>query len=219
MILGAIRLATGEKAVLHGSGRTDAGVHALRQAANFWTSSQIPADRFPYALNTRLPRDIRVMGAQEAGEGFHARYSCTGKEYSYAIDPSPIQSPLLYKRAWHFPHSLDLGRMRECAGLLAGERDFRAFMSTGSSQKTTVRSLRELAVEEKSGLVVIRASANGFLYNMVRILAGTLAYAGTGRLSLDSVAEALSNGDRKKAGPTAPACGLCLVDVKYGGIA
>ena len=207
---------TGEKIRVTGASRTDAGVHARAQVAHFDTESQIPAERFSYALNTLLPKDIRVQESSEAPADFHARFWTRGKEYSYMIWNNTHASALLADRAWCIYPQLDVEKMREAAQLLKGEHDFRAFCATGGQTKTTVRTIHEIRVEEKEPhLVTIRVSGNAFLYNMVRIIAGTLADIGTGRLPVDTVTRMLETGDRTIGGPTAPAQGLTLERIDY----
>lgn len=217
----AIRRATGEVPRLAVAGRTDAGVHARGQVVSFSTASRIPADRFPHALNAHLPHDVVAVAAEEVPPAFHARYDAVSKVYSYTIDNSPFPDPLLRRYAWFVPQPLDLGAMRAAAALLVGRHDFAAFRSTGGAAKTSVRTLHRLEVAEVPGapvvgrLLRIEAEADGFLYNMVRILAGTLVEVGLGRRSLDDVRAALATGDRTRAGRTAPPHGLCLEAVRY----
>ncbi|MCL1802474.1 MAG: tRNA pseudouridine(38-40) synthase TruA [Eubacteriaceae bacterium] len=211
----AIYAVTGESSDLAGSGRTDAGVHALGQAASFHTNCAIPAGKLPLALNTKLPRDIRVMSATDVSEGFHARYSAVSKEYLYIIDLSEIQNPLIYSRAWHFGRGLDIGKMQQGAQAIVGSHDFKAFMSVGSNQKTTVRTVLKAEAKQQGSFISLRFSANGFLYNMARIFAGSLASVGSGKLALGAFANSLESGIRLKEAITAPACGLYLASVCY----
>ena len=207
---------TGEKIRVTGASRTDAGVHARAQVAHFDTDSAIPAARFSYALNTLLPKDIRVQESCDAPEDFHARFWTKGKEYSYTIWNNTHASALMADRAWCIYPQLDVEKMRAAAQALVGEHDFRAFCATGGQTKTTVRTVHEIRIEEKEPhLIVIRISGNAFLYNMVRIIAGTLADIGTGRLSGDVIDWMLETGDRTIGGPTAPAQGLTLERIDY----
>ncbi|MFO7171971.1 MAG: tRNA pseudouridine(38-40) synthase TruA [Bacillota bacterium] len=220
-LLEAIRATTGETPRLYAAGRTDAGVHARGQVVNFHTESRIPVDRFPYALNSRLPPDIQVVGAWEVPPEFHAQFHARRKLYSYTIDNSPFPSPLLRRYAAWEPQPLDVEAMRAAARILEGRHDFAAFRSTGGSARTTVRTLFRLEVLEPppgpavGRLLRIEAEGDGFLYNMVRILAGTLMEVGLGKRTLDQVREALATGRRELAGKTAPARGLCLERVWY----
>lgn len=220
----AIEKLTGEKTSLTGSGRTDTGVHALGQVANFHTASNIPADKFTYALNSILPDDIVVKKSEEADESFHSRFSAIGKKYKYLFYNSALPSALLRHRAWHIYHSLDTGAIAEGAKYFLGTHDFKAFMSTGSSIKSTIRNINEISIiseSTKMGMNIMNSNlcleiaGDGFLYNMVRIIAGTLVQIGYGKIRPEYISEIIESGDRKKAGKTAPAHGLYLVEVYY----
>lgn len=223
VLVEAIRRATGEQPAIRVAGRTDAGVHARGQVVSFATASRIPTDRLPYALNRHLPPDVVVVAAEDVPAGFHARFDAVAKVYSYTIDNSPFPCPLLRRYAWFVPQPLDLQAMRSAAALLVGRHDFAAFRSTGGAARTSVRTLRRLEVDEVPGapvvgrLLRVEAEADGFLYNMVRILAGTLVEVGLGRRTLEDVRAALATGDRTRAGRTAPPHGLCLERVHYPG--
>ena len=203
-----------------GASRTDAGVHARAQVANFFTESRIPADKYAYALNALFPRGVACVRSAEAPPGFQARYSAVSKTYTYLILNRRMPSALYGDRAWHVPLPLDAGAMRDAAALIVGERDFRAFMSTGSPVKSTIRNVTRLDLDDRrparEPFIKISVEGDGFLYNMVRIIAGTLVYAGLGRLGPGDVETALASGDRKAAGKTAPPQGLCLESVSYG---
>jgi tRNA pseudouridine38-40 synthase len=217
---------------LVGASRTDAGVHALGQVASFRTESAIPADKYSFALNTLLPDGITCARSWEAAPGFHARHSATGKTYSYRILNRAHPSALERGRAWHVPRPLDADAMREAASYLVGEHDFRAFMAAGSPVASTVRVVRSLEVAAggmanggieaaadgmaHGGIVTIRVSGSGFLYNMVRIIVGTLVYVGTGKIRAGDVPAIIASHDRTRAGKTAPPQGLCLEKVHYG---
>lgn len=223
----AIAETTGAAPHLTVAGRTDAGVHARGQVVNFHTDTRIPAERLAPALNTRLPADIRVLAATDAPADFHARYAARSKIYIYTVDNSPVRSPLWARYAAHEPRRLDLAAMQEAARLLEGRRDFAAFRSTGGAAKTSVRHMLRCEVwAEARGpaglpdpgdgrLVRILTEADGFLYNMVRIIAGTLLDVGTGKRTLEDVQTALATGDRRRAGKTAPPRGLTLELVRY----
>lgn len=208
---------TGEEIRITGAGRTDAGVHALAQVANFHTASSIPADRFAPALNGLLPEDLVIKSSAEVDESFHAQRSAVSKVYRYTILNSAAPSALLRNTALHVPTRLDPGSMRLAAGILVGKHDFSSFRASGSSVATSVRTLKRLDVRwmPETGLLKLTAEADGFLYNMVRIIAGTLIEVGRGALSPHDVERILKARDRGSAGPTAPAKGLCLIEVKY----
>lgn len=205
----------GEPVALTGSGRTDAGVHARGQCVSFKAQTRIPVDRLPYAFNAHLPPTIVVTGACEVDEGFCARRSARGKVYSYTIQTGPFPCPLWRGFSWHHPQPLELELMRDAAGLFVGTQDFVAFSRTGSSARTTVRTITGLDVTEERELVRIVVCAGGFLYGMVRLIAGTLAAVGTGAMDAGSVRTALADGRRGTVGATAPARGLCLERVLY----
>ncbi|NLU43182.1 MAG: tRNA pseudouridine(38-40) synthase TruA [Firmicutes bacterium] len=213
----ALNALTGEEIRIVGSGRTDSGVHAKGQVINFHTCSRIPADRFAAALNTRLPRDIRALESSEESPQFNARFSVKSKTYCYRILNRPAPSALLRNLAYWVPDILDIEAMNRCAQQLVGAHDFRAFRSTGSDVESTVRTVTACTVEADSEqqTVDIRVCADGFLYNMVRIIAGTLIEIGKGRLPEDTILKMLESGERNLGGPTAPARGLYLEHVVY----
>lgn len=206
---------TGEKVNLIGSGRTDARVHALGQCANFFTSATIPPDQFFRAINTKLPVDIRVLSSKECKLDFHSRYNAKGKCYLYKIYEAGVSSPFQSDLAFHVIQSLDWEAMEEAAGYFLGEHDFKAFMASGSSVKTTVRRIESISFEKKNDLYEMTFKGNGFLYNMVRIMVGTLYEVGSHRLDPGSIAGIIHGMDRSKAGITAPAQGLYLKEVFY----
>jgi tRNA pseudouridine38-40 synthase len=211
----AIAAVVGHPVKLTGCGRTDAGVHAKTYVANFRTSSSIPADRVPYAINTKLPSDISVYEAADVHQSFHAVFSSIRKEYTYLIYQSRTKDPFYSNRAMFYPMRLDVDRMRSAAAEFIGEHDFKAFRTVGSNVKTTVRTVFSFEVEEKGELVLLRVSANGFLYNMARALAGTLVYVSEGKIRPDEISSIFESGERKNAGPTLPACGLYMTGVWY----
>ena len=213
----ALARMTGAATPVIGASRTDAGVHALGQVACFDTEACIPCDGFRLGLNSMLPPAIAVVAADEAPPGFHARFSASGKHYRYSILTRSSRSPLARKLAWHRPGArLDLDAMRRAAALIVGERDFSAFRAAGCSARTAVRRVEEIAVSEMDPhRIEIDVRGNAFLRNMVRILVGTLVEVGDGRLEPVQVGEILESRDRTRAGQTAPAHGLCLVEVFY----
>lgn len=203
------------------AGRTDAGVHARGQVVNFRTASRIPLERWPMALNTKLPEDVVVVEAEAVPPDWHARFAASGKLYRYTIDNGPFPLPTERLYAYHWPGPLDLEAMAGAAAILTGRHDFAAFRSTGGAAKTSVRHLRRLDVavqprtDGRGQRLEIWAEADGFLYNMVRILAGTLLEVGNGRRTLADVEAALQTGQRTRAGRTLPPHGLCLEQVFY----
>lgn len=210
----AIYEITNERVKVTASGRTDAGVHALGQVANFKTETKIPADRIPDALNAKLPKDISVIDCEEVDLDFHARYNACGKTYRYQIYNRPHRSPLYKDLAYHVKYGLDLDKIRLEANYLLGEHDFGGFMSSGSSVKDTVRTIYDIKIQEHEGLITIEVSGNGFLYNMVRIIVGTLVDIGRGRIT-NSMEEIINSKSRSMCGHTAPAHGLFLKKVQY----
>lgn len=198
-----------------GCSRTDAGVHARIYVCNFSGNTTIPADKIPFVLNTILPPDIRVYTCEITSNNFNARFHAVSKAYEYKIVNRCFADPLLRHYSWHYPIKLDVKKMEKAASLIKGNRDFAAFCAAGGSAKTTVRNLTELTVKAENDIITIRAAANGFLYNMVRIIVGTLVYVGNGKLSVDDISTLLNQKDRRLMGITAPPQGLSLVEVNY----
>ena len=199
---------------LVGCGRTDAGVHAERYIANFHTESRIPVERLPFAINTHTPEDIVVREALEVADDFNAILSCQKKEYTYRIYNSRIKNPFYVNRAYFYPKHLDEEVMDRAARAFEGTHDFRAVRSVGTETKTTVRTVHYFDVSRAGDLIECKVCANGFLYNMVRILVGTLVEVGRGEREAESI-PALFGGKREDAGFLAPAQGLCLMEVVY----
>lgn len=198
-----------------GASRTDAGVHACGNVAVFDTESRIPGDKFSFALNQRLPEDIRIQESCEVDADFHPRYADTVKTYEYNILNRRFELPTkrLYAAFCYYP--MDIERMNQAAAYLVGEHDFKSFCSAGAQVQTTVRTIYAVNVTKEDDMVHIRITGNGFLYNMVRIIAGTLMQVGTGLMEPEQVKEILEARDRSKAGPTAVAKGLTLVEIRY----
>ena len=211
----ALAYLTGESIQVHGSGRTDSGVHARAQVAHFDTSARMPADKFAIAMNTRLPRDIRVLYSEETTEDFHARFSAKNKTYRYTVQTGPHSDVFTRDTALHVHTPLDLERMQAAAKDALGEHDFAAFMSAGSTLERTVRTVFRSEWTHDGRYLYYDVSANGFLYNMVRILVGTMLEVGSGKLPEDAIAIALESGLRADAGATAPPHALCLQRVQY----
>jgi tRNA pseudouridine38-40 synthase len=211
----ALKKLTGEELSINGCGRTDAGVHALNYYFNVRTESAIPCGRFPYALNSALPRDITASDCRQVDCGFNARFSPKCKTYVYKILNSRFPNALDAKRSFFYPGGLDIGKMSAACGKIVGTRDFRAFMASGSAVKSTIRTVTDLSVAKDGDVVTVSVTADGFLYNMVRIITGTLIYVGKGSLSDEDVSRVLESGARGGAGPTVPPHGLYLYDVRY----
>jgi len=211
----AIKTLTGEELRIIGSGRTDAGVHARGQVFNFHTESRIPQERWALAINTRLPDDIVVLEAWEAPEAFHARHSAKRKTYRYTIDRRKFPDVFDRHYAFHHPTPLNVAAMREALAHLVGEHDFTSFTSIQSTQLHHVRTIFETRIEEDGSMLHLFVTGSGFLYNMVRIIAGTMMWVGEGKLSPDDIPSMLKALDRTKTGPTAMAHGLMLWEVEY----
>ncbi len=198
-----------------GASRTDSGVHALGNVAVFDTGSRIPADKFSYALNSRLPDDIRVMRSEEVPAGWHPRRVKAVKHYAYRICNRAIPFPQERLYAYWYRYDLDLESMRKAAKVLTGEHDFKSFCSPGTDITDTVRTIYSFDIEKSGDTVTIAVAGNGFLYNMVRIIVGTLLRVGTGRLKPEDMQAVLDTKDRRAAGDTAPAKGLTLMGIDY----
>ncbi len=198
-----------------GASRTDSGVHALGNVAVFDTQTRIPAEKIAYALNARLPEDIRIQESKEVDSQFHPRHCDSRKTYEYRIynAPFPMPTERLYT---HFSYTpLDIGRMQEAAVCFTGTHDFKSFCSADAQVESTVRHIDSVEVHKSGNLITIRVIGRGFLYNMVRIMAGTLMEVGSGRLRPQEIVRILEAKDRTAAGPTAPACGLTLVKYEF----
>jgi tRNA pseudouridine38-40 synthase len=217
----ALQKLTGAPTQLCGSGRTDAGVHASHQVANFQTASTIPCANFVKALNDLLPPTVRIKEAEDVAPAFHARYDVRCKTYRYRIVITPVCSPLLWRFVCHHPHPLDRERMAEAAGLFEGEHDFTSFAAADAQEdeeiKSNVRVIfrSRLLWRPRSSMLVYEVTGKGFLRYMVRNIVGTLIEVGRGKLAPSDIPKILTARDRTQAGPTAPAQGLCLMNVEY----
>ena len=211
----AIEMIVGHDVHVTGCGRTDAGVHAKCYVANFRTTSTIPTDRLPYALNTHLPCDIVVTNAFDVHENFNAIGSCVKKEYTYRIYNSRIKNPFYVNRAWFYPKHLDEKIMQEAASQFVGTHDFAAVRSVGTDVKSTVRTVYYYNVERIGDIIELKVCANGFLYNMARAMAGTVVYAAEGKIKPSEIGAILDSGNRTAAGPTVPAGGLYMSHLWY----
>ncbi len=211
----AIEEITGEKVDLIASGRTDAGVHALAQMANFKTNSNLPVEKYPIALNTKLKKSIRIQKAEEVEEDFHSRYHCKQKTYRYVINNSEQGSSIYRNLEYFVPNKLNVEKMQEAVKYFEGEHDFKAFKASGTSSKSSVRTIYKTKVEKQGDRIVIELTGNGFLYNMVRIIAGTLVEVGLGKIEPNGIPKIIEKGERARAGKTLPPQGLYLVKVEY----
>ncbi len=208
----------GEQIQVIGASRTDAGVHSLGNVAVFDTETRIPAEKICYALNQRLPEDIVVQSSCQAPEDFHPRRCYSEKTYEYRILNRKIPIPTLRRNTYFYYRELNLENMQKAAAFLVGEHDFRSFCSVRTSAEDTVREILSCTVENsRDSIVTIRVTGTGFLYNMVRIIAGTLISVGIGEFAPESIPEILQKKDRGAAGPTAPAHGLTMIGINYEG--
>ena len=205
----------GEEIVVIGASRTDAGVHSYGNVAVFDTNTRIPAEKLAYALNQRLPEDIVVQSSCEVAPDFHPRHCESRKTYEYRILNRKMPLPMRRRDTYFYYYDLDVERMQQAAELLTGEHDFKSFCATAAVVETTVRTIYELRVSREDDVIAIRVTGSGFLYNMVRIIAGTLIEVGAGKRSPESMREILEARDRAAAGPTAPAHGLTMIGIAY----
>lgn len=207
---------TGEEIELNASGRTDAGVHSFGQVANFKTNSKIPIDKFPIAINSKIKKSIVITNAEEVEERFHSRYNCKRKTYRYIIDNSEFPTPMYRYLEYHIPNKLNIEAMKKAAKYFEGEHDFKAFKSSGTSSKSSVRTIYKAEVKKaENNRIYIELTGNGFLYNMVRIISGTLVEVGLGKIKPEKIKTIIESKDRQKAGKTLPAHGLYLMNVNY----
>lgn len=211
----AIEEITGEKIDLVASGRTDAGVHSLGQTANFKTESQIPIEKFAKAINSKLKKSIVIKTAEEVDERFHSRYSVKSKTYRYIINNSDNGTAIYRGLEYHIPMKLNVQRMQEAIKYFEGEHDFKGFKASGTSSKSSVRIIYKGEIKQEGERIIIELTGNGFLYNMVRIIAGTLVDVGLEKIKPEEISEIIESKDRTKAGKTLPAHGLYLLKVEY----
>ena len=211
----AIKQITGEDVELNASGRTDAGVHALGQVANFKTNSKIPIEKFAIAINSKLKRSIVIKRAEEVDERFHSRLSCKRKTYRYIINNSQEGTAIYRNLETHIPQKLDVEKMQKAVKYFEGEHDFKAFKASGTSSKSSVRTIYKANVYQENEKIFIELTGNGFLYNMVRIIAGTLVDVGLGKIEPEEIPKIIQEGKRENAGKTLPPNGLYLVKVMY----
>lgn len=211
----AIQEITGEEINLIASGRTDAGVHSLGQTANFKTNSKIPIEKFSKAINSRLKKSIVIKSAEEVEESFHSRYSVKSKTYRYVINNSENGTAIYRGLEYHIPMKLDHEKMNVAIKYFIGEHDFKGFKASGTSSKSSVRTIFEGSVKKEGEKIIIELTGNGFLYNMVRIIAGTLVEVGLKKIEPEEIEKIINSKDRTKAGKTLPPQGLYLLKVEY----
>lgn len=212
----AIEQITGEAVDLNASGRTDRGVHALGQVANFKTNSNLPIEKFPIALNSNLKKSIRIKQAEEVEENFHSRLSCKRKTYRYVINNSQYGTAIYRNLETHIPMKLDIEKMQEAVKYFVGEHDFKAFKASGTSSKSSVRIIYDAKViKMPDDKIWIELTGSGFLYNMVRIISGTLVDVGLGKIEPKEIANIIKSQKRENAGKTLPPQGLYLLNVEY----
>ena len=212
----ALRQITGENVKITGSGRTDAGVHAMGQVASFLTETQLDSENLRKALNSTLPRDISIIKAVEVPDGFHAQFSSRSKIYEYRILNRPHPPALQRNRVWHIPEKLDLGKMKKAASYLEGKHDFSVFATANITVKTTVRTVKRVHIKKtREGIILVEIEADGFLKRMVRMITGTLVETGRGKLSPEGFGQILAKEQKTKNVFTAPPQGLFLKKVIY----
>ncbi|WP_040327554.1 tRNA pseudouridine(38-40) synthase TruA [Clostridium ihumii] len=206
---------TKEEIEVIGCSRTDSRVHSRGYICNFITNSSIPSEKFKEVLNVKLPNDIAVLKSEEVPMEFHSRYNCVGKTYSYTILQRSIRAAIDRNIVYHCKYSLDVEKMQEACKYFIGKHDFSALKNTGSSVKTSVRTIKDLRIEKNNDYIKIFVSADGFLYNMVRIIVGTLIDVGTKKIDPKDIETIINSLERKNAGKTVPPQGLCLEKVYY----
>ena len=206
---------TGRLTPTTAASRTDAGVHALGQSVHFLTTSNHPSETFVRALNALLPADVRVLAARDRPQAFHATLDARSKRYRYVIDNGEIASPLQLRYSWHVRRPLDVSAMETAAAALLGRHDFHSFETDWPNRTSSVRTILDLSVKRTDAIVSIEVEADGFLYNMVRSITGSLAWVGNGKRPVGWISEVLKAESRPEAGPTAPPQGLFLVAVRY----
>lgn len=216
ILTNAIHQVCGDVDKIDGAGRTDAGVHAFGQTANFFTECKIPIKNIPNAVNVFLPKDIVVKASEEVNSEFHSRYSAKGKKYMYIVNNSSTRSALDFYREYYFPYEIDYKKVKKACEIFEGTHDFKGFMASGSAIKDTVRTIHKIQLKKRDdGRIIFNFTGDGFLYNMVRILVGTLLEVGLGKIEVEDLKNIILSKDRTKAGKTVPAQGLYLMEVYY----
>lgn len=205
----------GEEIQVVGASRTDSGVHSLGNVCVFETNTRMPAEKICYALNTRLPEDIVVQSSCQVADDFHPRAGKSSKTYEYRILNREFRDPTRRLDTYFYHYDLDVDAMQKAASYLVGEHDFKSFCSVHAQVESTVRTIYQCTVSKDGDVIRIRVTGNGFLYNMVRIIAGTLIEVGAGKRQPEEILTMLEEADRQTAGPTAPACGLTMIGIEY----
>ena len=211
----ALLLLTGKNIPVEGSGRTDKGVHALGQVASLSFDGSIPVKNFKRAINNLLSDDVYVKKVEHVSDDFHARFSAKRKIYKYVVQVGGEKPTIMHDLRAFYPYEVDLKKMQECALILVGKHNFKGFCSSGTQVQSFEREIFDISIKKKGGVYTFEVTGNGFLYNMVRIVVGTLLEVGRNKLSIESVKKALDLGERKHAGIVMPACGLYLKSVNY----
>lgn len=211
----ALKEVTGQYIDIFGSGRTDAGVHAKGQVANFYTVSKLPTERFKYALNMRLPRDIIIVDSEEVDLDFHSRFSAKRKQYKYIIWNNSVPSAINRNYTYHIINKLDIDEMKKASDYLIGTHDFRSFMTKGTIVKDTIRTIHSINIKKSDNFIEIIIEGSSFLRSMIRIIVGTLIMVGNGKLKKESLPNIILGKKRCLSGPTAPPQGLYLEKVYY----
>lgn len=211
----AIFKLTGENVDIIGCGRTDAGVHAMNYTFNFKTNSGIPCEKFPIALNTVTPDDITILSCEEVCIDFHSRFCAKNKTYRYIIYNGKFRNPFMNRYSYYYKHKLDIGKMLIAKKYIEGTHDFSCFMAQGSVVRDTVRTVYSIDIDNKDDRIIIDICGNGFLYNMVRIIVGTLIGAGSGKIEPEALKSIIDSKNRENAGMTVPPNGLYLKEVIY----
>ncbi len=204
-----------ERVIVHGCSRTDAGVHARGYVCSFNTEARIPAEKIPFALNTCLPPDIRALKARDMDMDFHAQFDAVSKIYTYSVLNAPHGDAFLHNRVWHYPQKIDMEKVKYAACVLEGTHDFRTFMSQDETKRNYEKTMYSLKAEKEGDIITFTLHADGYLYNMVRIICGTLVFMGSGILNYKDMPDVLASLERKRAGMTAPPQGLVLERVFY----
>ncbi len=215
LIEDAVLALTDETVHVIGCGRTDAGVHALAYVCNFQTAASIPDESFPAAMNTKLPASVRVLHAKTVPDEFHAQFDVVRKRYVYKIQTAKIPNVFLSPYTWHCPYTLDIEKMQRAAAHFIGEHNFEAFCASGATVTSFVRTIFDLSVTKDGDVITVDVCGSGFLYNMVRIIAGTLVSVGCGKISEEEIPQIIESRDRARAGMTAPPHGLYMAGTEY----